>query len=157
MGLINELGGQPYSFIHTSFTAIGNVRLPGGSSKLDQTDTLLRFVVGLVLVLACRSCEDAGALWVRIPIGGALFKEIWKSQLFHATPAARRKIYWDLGFGVKFCAPQAKILGILNVNERVFTQFSHNLCSKQSKPRSMLRGTLCDSAKLNKQDGKYLE
>ena len=28
--LINELGGQPYSFIHTSFTAIGNVYLNGG-------------------------------------------------------------------------------------------------------------------------------
>ena len=32
MGLINELGGQPYSFIHTSFTAIRNVKMPGGSN-----------------------------------------------------------------------------------------------------------------------------
>ena len=31
MGLINELGGQPYSFIHTSFTANYNVEMAGGS------------------------------------------------------------------------------------------------------------------------------
>ncbi len=32
MGLINELGGQPYSFIHTSFTAIVNVKMAGGNA-----------------------------------------------------------------------------------------------------------------------------
>ena len=32
MCLINELGVQPYSFIHTSFTAIVNVYLDGGST-----------------------------------------------------------------------------------------------------------------------------
>ena len=39
MGLINELGGQPYSCIHTSFTAIYNVYLDGGSTGLLHSKT----------------------------------------------------------------------------------------------------------------------
>ena len=75
MGLINELGGQPYSCIHTSFTAIVNFKMDGGSTStsgirlIERTARSARiFVAGSLLYM--------NTVYLEINIGN------WKSNIW---------------------------------------------------------------------------